>query len=86
MRNWATGEKSILQVIAEREAIYKMLAQTTPENIGKEFKRYSIDPSTRYYPLHAVAQCPYWKGFCTKKFDEKSHIREKKKERNKEGV
>ncbi len=47
MRHWASGEKSVLQIIAEREALFKMLGQTTPENIAKEFKRYSIDPSTR---------------------------------------
>ena len=47
MLGWCSGEKSLLQVVAEREAVFKMLPQTTPKNISKEFKRYSIDPATR---------------------------------------
>ncbi len=34
-------------MVAEREAVFKMLNQTTPENIAKEFRKYSIDPATR---------------------------------------
>ena len=41
------AEKPILQIVAEREAIFKMLAQTTPENIAKEYRKYSINPATR---------------------------------------
>ena len=47
MRSWARADKTVLQIISDREAIYKMLPQTTPENIAKEAKRYTIDPSTR---------------------------------------
>lgn len=47
MRSWSQGEKSVLQILAEREAIFKMLAQTTPENIAKESRKYTIDPATR---------------------------------------
>ena len=48
MRQWTRGEKTVLQILAEREAIFKMLPQTTPENIAKEWKKYTIDPGTRY--------------------------------------
>ncbi|CAL8292395.1 unnamed protein product [Boreogadus saida] len=47
VRNWAQGN-SPLEVLAERESIYRLLPQTTPENISKNFSRYSVDPTTRY--------------------------------------
>ncbi|NIG59256.1 hypothetical protein BU61_2619 [Pontoporia blainvillei] len=31
-----------------RESIYRLLPQTTPENVSKNFSQYSIDPVTRY--------------------------------------
>ncbi|OXB80472.1 UNVERIFIED_CONTAM: hypothetical protein H355_004305 [Colinus virginianus] len=31
-----------------RESIYRLLPQTTPENVSKNFSHYSIDPATRY--------------------------------------
>ena len=35
------------EVLAERESILKLLPQTTPENITKDFKKISIYPKTR---------------------------------------
>ncbi|CAM4676237.1 unnamed protein product [Leuciscus chuanchicus] len=47
VRNWGKGLPP-LQVIAERESVYQLLSQTTPENTSKNYIAYSIDPSTRY--------------------------------------
>ncbi|XP_041795732.1 protein-methionine sulfoxide oxidase mical3a isoform X11 [Chelmon rostratus] len=47
VRSWAQG-KTPLEVLAERESIYRLLPQTTPENVSKNFSQYSVDPTTRY--------------------------------------
>nr|XP_033806797.1 F-actin-monooxygenase MICAL3 isoform X15 [Geotrypetes seraphini] len=47
VRSWSQGT-SPLEVLAERESIYRLLPQTTPENVSKNFSQYSIDPTTRY--------------------------------------
>ncbi|XP_028813342.1 protein-methionine sulfoxide oxidase mical3a isoform X25 [Denticeps clupeoides] len=47
VRSWAQGS-SALEVLAERESIYRLLPQTTPENVSKNFSQYSVDPTTRY--------------------------------------
>ncbi|XP_029808976.1 F-actin-monooxygenase MICAL3 isoform X1 [Suricata suricatta] len=47
VRSWSLG-RSPLEVLAERESIYRLLPQTTPENVSKNFSQYSIDPVTRY--------------------------------------
>ncbi|KAF7669495.1 hypothetical protein LDENG_00189660 [Lucifuga dentata] len=47
VRSWGMGVPH-LRVLAERESIYQLLSQTTPENTSKNYAGYSIDPSTRY--------------------------------------
>ncbi|XP_027128943.1 protein-methionine sulfoxide oxidase mical3a isoform X2 [Larimichthys crocea] len=47
VKSWAQG-KTPLEVLAERESIYRLLPQTTPENVNKNFSQYSVDPTTRY--------------------------------------
>ncbi|XP_072551004.1 protein-methionine sulfoxide oxidase mical3a isoform X2 [Salminus brasiliensis] len=47
VRSWAQGA-SALEVLAERESIYRLLPQTTPENVSKNFSQYTVDPTTRY--------------------------------------
>nr|XP_012603177.1 F-actin-methionine sulfoxide oxidase MICAL3 isoform X18 [Microcebus murinus] len=47
VRSWSLGTNP-LEVLAERESIYRLLPQTTPENVSKNFSQYSIDPVTRY--------------------------------------
>ncbi|XP_058415156.1 F-actin-monooxygenase MICAL3 isoform X9 [Diceros bicornis minor] len=47
VRSWSLGT-SPLEVLAERESVYRLLPQTTPENVSKNFSQYSIDPVTRY--------------------------------------
>ncbi|XP_065139599.1 protein-methionine sulfoxide oxidase mical3a isoform X7 [Paramisgurnus dabryanus] len=55
VRSWAQGNTP-LEVLAERESIYRLLPQTTPENVSKNFSQYSVDPTTRYpnINLHQV--------------------------------
>ncbi|XP_064156099.1 F-actin-monooxygenase mical1 isoform X1 [Anguilla rostrata] len=47
VRRWGLGVPP-LEVIAERESIYQLLSQTTPENTSKNYNAYSINPTTRY--------------------------------------
>ncbi|KAL2087369.1 hypothetical protein ACEWY4_016197 [Coilia grayii] len=47
IRSWAQGSTP-LEVLAERESVYRLLPQTTPENISKNYAQYSLDPHTRY--------------------------------------
>ncbi|XP_067090653.1 protein-methionine sulfoxide oxidase mical3a isoform X2 [Osmerus mordax] len=47
VRSWAQGNTT-LEVLAERESIYRLLPQTTPENVSKNFSHYSVNPTTRY--------------------------------------
>ncbi|CAG7733365.1 unnamed protein product [Allacma fusca] len=48
IRSWAKGSKTIPEVIAERESIYRLLAQCTHENLSKDHSSYSAEPQTRY--------------------------------------
>ncbi|XP_028441272.1 protein-methionine sulfoxide oxidase mical3a isoform X6 [Perca flavescens] len=47
VKSWAQG-KTPLEVLAERESIYRLLPQTTPENVSKNVSHFSVDPTTRY--------------------------------------
>lgn len=51
MRGWGLG-KEPLDILAERDSIYRLLAQTTPENISKNFEEFGINPVTRYPNLN----------------------------------
>lgn len=59
LRSWASGTRSILEVIAERESIYRLLGQTTPENLNKEHSGYTIDPYSRYPNLNLRVVMPF---------------------------
>ena len=41
-----------LQVLSERENIYKLLSATTVNNLRKKFEAYTINPFTRYVDLN----------------------------------
>ncbi|KAM6464760.1 F-actin-monooxygenase MICAL2 isoform 13-T14 [Liasis olivaceus] len=58
VKSWAQG-KSPLDILAERESIYRLLPQTTPENISKNFDQYTIDPATRYPNLNSSCVRPH---------------------------
>ncbi|XP_061577169.1 F-actin-monooxygenase mical2b isoform X2 [Cololabis saira] len=58
VRGWTQG-KSPLETLAERESIYRLLPQTTTENISKNFEQYSIDPASRYPNLNSSCVRPH---------------------------
>ncbi|XP_045463620.1 F-actin-monooxygenase Mical isoform X5 [Harmonia axyridis] len=59
IRSWSLGKASPLEVLAERESIYRLLAQTTPDNLNKDWKSYTLDPSTRYPNLNRTTVSPH---------------------------
>ncbi|XP_076811429.1 protein-methionine sulfoxide oxidase mical3b-like isoform X1 [Clavelina lepadiformis] len=44
-----------LEILAERESVYRILHQTTPQTTAKNFSDYTIDPSSRYINLNRKA-------------------------------
>lgn len=42
-----------------RESLYRLLPQTTPENINKNFEQYTLDPGTRYPNLNSHCVRPH---------------------------
>jgi len=59
VRSWGSGVCSNpLQVLAERESIYRLLNQTTPENLSRDIANYMLDPHTRYTNLNSRAVLP----------------------------
>ncbi|XP_034033095.1 protein-methionine sulfoxide oxidase mical2b isoform X3 [Thalassophryne amazonica] len=58
IRGWVQS-RSPLEILAERESIYRLLHQTTPENISKNFDQYTIDPGTRYPNLNSSCVRPH---------------------------
>lgn len=58
IRAWGSGAIP-LEVVAERESIFRLLAQTTPENLNKDCKSYTVDPSTRYPNLNKNLLSPH---------------------------
>ncbi|XP_076263939.1 molecule interacting with CasL isoform X1 [Rhynchophorus ferrugineus] len=59
IRSWSSGQYTPLDVLAERESIYRLLAQTTPDNLNKDWKAYTLDPSTRYPNLNKTVVVPH---------------------------
>ncbi|KAM8861673.1 LOW QUALITY PROTEIN: F-actin-monooxygenase mical2b-like [Synchiropus picturatus] len=51
--------RSPLEILAERERLYRLLPQTTTENISKNFDQYSIDPASRYPNLSSNCVRPH---------------------------
>ncbi|XP_035900173.1 F-actin-monooxygenase Mical isoform X4 [Anopheles stephensi] len=49
---FANPKNSLLATIAQRESVYRLLGQTTPENLNRAFGAYTLDPSTRYQNLN----------------------------------
>ncbi|XP_029438778.1 F-actin-monooxygenase MICAL2 isoform X4 [Rhinatrema bivittatum] len=58
VKSWAQ-ETPPLEILAERESLYRLLPQTTPENINKNFDQYTIDPGTRYPNLNSNCVRPH---------------------------
>uniref|UniRef100_I3JL15 F-actin monooxygenase n=1 Tax=Oreochromis niloticus TaxID=8128 RepID=I3JL15_ORENI len=57
IRSWAQGAAP-LDVLAERESLYRLLPQTTPENMQKNITLYSVDPTTRYMNTSPLTVTP----------------------------
>ncbi|XP_036977308.1 protein-methionine sulfoxide oxidase mical3b-like isoform X6 [Acanthopagrus latus] len=57
IRSWSQGG-SPLDVLAERESIYRLLPQTTPENLQKNFGLFTVDPTTRYLNINRLLMTP----------------------------
>jgi len=47
-----------LEVLAERESIYRLLGQTTPENLNRDLNAYTLEPHTRYPNLNIRCVAP----------------------------
>ncbi|XP_013367280.1 PREDICTED: protein-methionine sulfoxide oxidase MICAL2 isoform X6 [Chinchilla lanigera] len=58
VKSWDQGTPP-LEVLAERESLYRLLPQTTPENINKNFEQYTLDPGTRYPNLNSNCVRPH---------------------------
>lgn len=57
VKRWAEGAKP-LEVLAERESLYQLLSQTSPENMHRNVTQYGLDPATRYPNLNLRAVTP----------------------------
>ncbi|XP_054518085.2 F-actin-monooxygenase MICAL2 isoform X11 [Pan troglodytes] len=58
VKSWNQGTPP-LELLAERESLYRLLPQTTPENINKNFEQYTLDPGTRYPNLNSHCVRPH---------------------------
>uniref|UniRef100_A0A8D3DAW2 F-actin monooxygenase n=1 Tax=Scophthalmus maximus TaxID=52904 RepID=A0A8D3DAW2_SCOMX len=57
IRSWSQGGAP-LDVLAERESLYRLLPQTTPENMQKNIGLFSLDPTTRYVNVTPASITP----------------------------
>uniref|UniRef100_A0A1B6D4D3 F-actin monooxygenase n=1 Tax=Clastoptera arizonana TaxID=38151 RepID=A0A1B6D4D3_9HEMI len=57
IRSWGLGNNP-LEVLSERESIYRILGQTTPENLQRDLASYTLDPITRYPNLNSRCVVP----------------------------
>ncbi|KAM9334915.1 protein-methionine sulfoxide oxidase mical3b [Symphorus nematophorus] len=57
IRSWCQGGAP-LDVLAERESVYRLLPQTTPENLQKNFSLFTVDPTTRYLNINRLLITP----------------------------
>uniref|UniRef100_A0A8I3RWT4 Molecule interacting with CasL protein 1 n=1 Tax=Canis lupus familiaris TaxID=9615 RepID=A0A8I3RWT4_CANLF len=58
VKRWAEGAGP-LEVLAERESLYQLLSQTSPENMHRNVAQYELDPATRYPTLNLRAVTPH---------------------------
>uniref|UniRef100_A0A183GR30 Calponin-homology (CH) domain-containing protein n=1 Tax=Heligmosomoides polygyrus TaxID=6339 RepID=A0A183GR30_HELPZ len=56
IREYGLNKRGPLEIIAERESIYRLLAQVTKDNMNKAINKYTIDPKTRYVSLESSLQ------------------------------
>lgn len=58
LRSFGLNKKSPAEIIAERENILKLLAQTTKEKMCKHYHKYTINPRTRYQTIARSVDLP----------------------------
>ncbi|XP_037615799.1 protein-methionine sulfoxide oxidase mical3b isoform X3 [Sebastes umbrosus] len=51
IQRWSQGDAP-LDVLADRESLYRLLPQTTPENLQKNISLFTVDPTTRYLNIN----------------------------------
>lgn len=51
IRQLAVSGREEMELVAERESVYRLLAQVTKDNMHKNMTKYTIDPRTRYVSL-----------------------------------
>ncbi|XP_067347194.1 protein-methionine sulfoxide oxidase mical3b isoform X4 [Channa argus] len=57
IKRWAQGGAP-LDVLAERESLYRLLPQTTSENMQKNINLFSVNPATRYLNISPLTITP----------------------------
>nr|XP_046235659.1 protein-methionine sulfoxide oxidase mical3b isoform X2 [Scatophagus argus] len=57
IRSWSQGGAP-LDILAERESVYRLLPQTTPENLQKNFSLFTVNPNTRYVNINRLLVAP----------------------------
>ncbi|XP_027711436.1 F-actin-monooxygenase MICAL1 [Vombatus ursinus] len=57
VKQWAGGAQP-LHVLAERESLYQLLSQTSPENMHRNIAQYTLDPASRYPNLNLRSVTP----------------------------
>nr|XP_020863828.1 F-actin-methionine sulfoxide oxidase MICAL1 isoform X1 [Phascolarctos cinereus]XP_020863830.1 F-actin-methionine sulfoxide oxidase MICAL1 isoform X1 [Phascolarctos cinereus] len=57
VKQWAGGTQP-LDVLAERESLYQLLSQTSPENMHRNIAQYTLDPASRYPNLNLRSVTP----------------------------
>ncbi|XP_071174859.1 F-actin-monooxygenase mical1-like isoform X1 [Mytilus edulis] len=55
IRNWRSMKEKPLDIIAQRESVYKALSQTTQDNISKKYSEYTVEPKSRYSIINLKA-------------------------------
>ncbi|KAF8361520.1 hypothetical protein PRIPAC_88443 [Pristionchus pacificus] len=51
IRQLSVSGRDEMELMAERESVYRLLAQVTKDNMHKNMTKYTIDPRTRYVSL-----------------------------------
>ncbi|XP_054481007.1 protein-methionine sulfoxide oxidase mical3a-like [Anoplopoma fimbria] len=57
IQRWSRGEGP-LDILADRESLYRVLPQTTQENLQKNISLFTVDPSTRYLNINLMLITP----------------------------
>ncbi|KAM6896147.1 protein-methionine sulfoxide oxidase mical3b-like [Lycodopsis pacificus] len=57
IQRWSQGEAP-LDILADRESLYRVLPQTTQENLQKNISLFTVDPTTRYPNINLMLITP----------------------------